>query len=374
MTERITFESGDRIAIVAPHPDDECLGVASALIRFPEQTDVYVLTDGSWGNPDRDHEEEAGIRKAQFEAEMAYVKPRRYEWFGYEDTKLRKHYEAADRIDFTQYTKIFLPWHESFHPDHRAAADMCCKAIIKQKATADCYSYEVNAPFRAPTHYIDITDIADEKRKLVRFHEDQVIQENMNLSLNAFRGAQFISKPEIEYVECFLKIDVLEAAYNNDVLMKLHRFKEDFSLYEKLEEQGIRIKRVIPCDINEVHSHIGDNFSKKWADEALPAMMNGTCYIAVKGRKIIAFGCGDATAPAYIGPCGTLEEARGLGLYRALVSRILRQMKEKGYRYAIVGMAAPGVVKILKDLADGQEIEGSRGAYDDLLIRLEKSE
>ena len=243
MIEKLIIEETDSVAIIAPHPDDECLGVASALLRFPEKTDVYVLTDGSWGNKERSIEEEAVVRKKQFEAEMAYVKPRRYEWIGVEDTKLKKHYEAADKIDFTQYTKVFLPWHESLHPDHRAAADMCCRAISAQKATPECFSYEVNAPFHRPTHYVDITDIVEEKRKLIRFHEDQVQQEDITMSLNAFRAAQLIMKPEVKSAECFLKIDAYEKSYNNDVLMKLHKFKEDFGLYERLEEKGWQPQR-----------------------------------------------------------------------------------------------------------------------------------
>lgn len=212
MTEKLIIEKNDNIAIIAPHPDDECLGCAFALLRFPFQTDVYVMTDGCRGNNERSIEEEAVVRKNQFDAEMAYVRPRNYVWLGYEDTKLEEHYEAADRIDFTKYTKVFLPWHESLHPDHRAAADMCCKAIKAQNAAPECFSYEICAPFRRPTHYTDITDIAQEKRRLVRFHEDQVAQEEITLSLNAFRAAQLISKPEIKYAECFLKIDTLEKA------------------------------------------------------------------------------------------------------------------------------------------------------------------
>ena len=83
----------------------------------------------------------------------------------------------------------------------------------------------------------------------------------------------------------------------------------------------------------------------------------------------MAFGCAEATAKAYIGPCGTLKEARGMGLYRALSQRCYRHLAEQGYRYAIVGMAAPTVLKIHQDLGDAQIIERSRGAYDNLLIR-----
>ena len=90
MRERIVFKKDDRIAVVAPHPDDECLGAAAALILAPDRTDIYVLTDGSHGNPEKSIEEEREIRRAQFDAEMEAVKPHAWEWLGYEDTTLPK--------------------------------------------------------------------------------------------------------------------------------------------------------------------------------------------------------------------------------------------------------------------------------------------
>ena len=147
MWEEIIFEDDDRIAVIAPHPDDECLGAAAALLLAPAKTDIDVLTDGSHGGKGKPLAEEARIRRRQFEAEMAYVKPHAWYWLGYEDTKLIEYQNAADEIDFTPYTKIFLPWLESFHPDHRAAAGICLATIRKQKASAECFTYEVNAPF-----------------------------------------------------------------------------------------------------------------------------------------------------------------------------------------------------------------------------------
>ena len=47
----------------------------------------------------------------------------------------------------------------------------------------------------------------DEKRKLIRFHEDQSEQEEIALALNAFRAAQMFN-PQIRYVECYDRIDV----------------------------------------------------------------------------------------------------------------------------------------------------------------------
>ena len=93
MREEIRFTPDDRIAIIAPHPDDECLGASAALLLAADRTDVFVMTDGSHGNPANTIEEEAVIRKLQFEAEMAYVKPHAWYWLGYED----KDFSSMDR-------------------------------------------------------------------------------------------------------------------------------------------------------------------------------------------------------------------------------------------------------------------------------------
>lgn len=207
MREELIFDGDDSIAIIAPHPDDECLCAAAALVMAPERTDVYAISDGSHGNAERSFEEEAVVRKRQFDAEMDFVKPRKRAWLGFEDTKLSEHFEAANDIDFTRYTKVFLPWNESPHPDHRACANMCCEAIVRQKALVDCYMYELNVPFREPTHFCDITDAIEKKRELIDFHKDQVRNKEIAIALNRFRGAQLVSHPSVEYAECYLKVD-----------------------------------------------------------------------------------------------------------------------------------------------------------------------
>ena len=88
MSKKIIFTEEDRIAIIAPHPDDECMFAAGVLLLASDRTDIFVLTDGSHGNKEHSIKEEAAIRKNQFDAEMAYIKPHAVTWFGIEDTKL----------------------------------------------------------------------------------------------------------------------------------------------------------------------------------------------------------------------------------------------------------------------------------------------
>ena len=210
MSKKIIFTEDDRIAIIAPHPDDECMYAAGVLLLASDKTDIFVLTDGSHGNEERSIKEEAAIRKKQFDAEMAYIKPHAVTWLGVEDTKLLENAGIIREIDFTPYTRIFLPWIESLHPDHRAAASMCIDEIRKQGCHAECYSGEIFKPFPAPSHYIDITSLEEEKRKLIRFHEDQAALEEVVLSLNAFRAAQMMYMPECRFAECFDKVRIWE--------------------------------------------------------------------------------------------------------------------------------------------------------------------
>ncbi|MER2182544.1 MAG: PIG-L family deacetylase [Clostridia bacterium] len=369
MRERIVFAENDRIAIIAPHPDDECLGAAAALILAPDRTDIYVLTDGSHGNPEKSIGEEAEIRRTQFEAEMAAVKPHAWEWLGYEDTTLPERQDAVERIDFTPYTKIFLPWHQSPHPDHRAAAILCCKAILRQKAQGECFMYEIGTPFYRPTHCVDITELVESKRRLIRFHRDQTTQEEISLSLNLFRGSQMLSDPKCRYAECYMKVDARKLGYNSDLIAKLYTLREDPALEASLEEKGIRIKRVMPPDFTPVYEFIRDNFARSWADEALAAMMKGVCYVAVRDGKMLAFGCVGAIAPDYAGPGGTIPEARGLGINRAIVQKSYRYLKDQGFQYAVNGSVSPAERKIVEKVVDVIAVEDSRDAYGNLLKR-----
>ena len=198
----------ERVVVVAPHPDDESLGAASMLLGYPGQTDVFVVSDGSLGNPAVDPEEMATRRKAEFERAMAIAKPHSFHWLGFPDARLAEHPECADAIDFTCYAKAFLPWTDSLHPDHRALARFCLSRIREQGAGCEAYLYEVQAPFRCPTHFIDITDVVERKRELISCYKNTLElypQDEVTLALNKFRSCQR-EEPD-RWCECFLHVN-----------------------------------------------------------------------------------------------------------------------------------------------------------------------
>ena len=198
----------ERVVVVAPHPDDESLGAAGVLLGHPGQADVYVVSDGSLGNPDVAPRDMAARRRAEFEHAMELARPASFHWLGFPDARLAEHPECADAIDFTRYAKAFLPWTDSLHPDHRALARFSLGRIREQGADCEAYLYEVQAPFRSPTHFIDITDIVEAKRALIGCYESTLAlypQDEVTLSLNKFRSCQR-EEPD-RWCECFLHVD-----------------------------------------------------------------------------------------------------------------------------------------------------------------------
>lgn len=206
--EKLNFTEKDRIGIIAPHPDDECLGAFAPMQFLPKQTDVIVVSDGSHGNTNVSIEKEAVIRHTQFENEMKEISLSDCIWLGYEDTTLSMHPEMLNDVDLTKYTMLFIPWEDSYHPDHRAVFQAVIKQIQKQGSKARLFSYEINAPFRRPTHYIDITEFIDKKLHLIRIHQDQVssyCQDMVTITLNKFRACQANSPKS--YYECYIEVE-----------------------------------------------------------------------------------------------------------------------------------------------------------------------
>lgn len=198
----------ERVVVVAPHPDDESLGAGGVLLAHPGIADVFVVSDGSLGDPSVPPDQMASKRRSEFERAMAIARPASFHWLGFPDAHLAEHSECADAIDFTRYSKAFLPWTGSLHPDHRALARFCLDRMRRQDADCEAYSYEVQAPFRSPTHFFDITDVVEGKRELIGCYESTLAlypQDEVTLALNKFRSCQ--REEPTRWCECFLRVD-----------------------------------------------------------------------------------------------------------------------------------------------------------------------
>ena len=171
----LSIKETDRILIVAPHPDDECIGPGGILALYPDKCDVYVLTDGSLGQGDDLYEHTKAIRMQEFESEMHEAGVKNFKMFGLRDGTLMQHIKCLETTDLERYTKIFVTGPQDNHSDHSAAYFSVLSALEKQRLYhIEVYIYEVHAPLKDPTHMLDITEVMEKKRRLIRFHASQI--------------------------------------------------------------------------------------------------------------------------------------------------------------------------------------------------------
>ncbi len=127
-----------------------------------------------------------------------------------------------------------------------------------------------------------------------------------------------------------------------DMLIKLYAIETQGGSWKQQKEQGIELRKPIGPEKHAIIAWVFDHFGDGWASEVDVALTHQprTCYVAVKGTKIIGFACYDATALGFFGPIGVAKPHRKKGIGTALMQACLLDMKNKGYGYAIVGGVA----------------------------------
>ena len=156
-----------------------------------------------------------------------------------------------------------------------------------------------------------------------------------------------------------------------DMLVKLYNIVDNDLNIKGLKDKGIEIKRALSPDKHRILAYIENTFGDSWASECDVAFSNKpiSCFIAVKDREIIGFGCYDATAPNYFGPTGVTEEFRGIGVGRTILGKCLLSMKDDGYGYAIIGWV-DDAIEFYKTTVGATVIEDSEpGIYDRMIKR-----
>jgi GNAT superfamily N-acetyltransferase len=130
---------------------------------------------------------------------------------------------------------------------------------------------------------------------------------------------------------------------------------------------GVGVRRALVLERPRVLDWVAKAYPS-WAaeTEAAFARQPVSCMIAVRDGRIVGFACYDALFRDVFGPMAVAEEARGLGIGRALLLAVLHALKEQGYAYAVIGGAGPA--EFYRRCAGAVPIEGSEpGPYAGLL-------
>lgn len=204
--QTLTIKNQDKILIVAPHPDDECIGAGGILACYPELCTVLVLTDGRQGQGEVRPEKEKEIRKQEFLVEMEELGIKRFRMLEYEDGTLMQHTDCLINIPLSGYTKIFVTGIYDGHPDHTAACISVYNALRDQGVHhMELYLYEVHSLMQRPSHILDISDVMDRKMELIRFHRSQLTglpYDLLSESMAKYRAIQ--NRQPGKYLEAYL--------------------------------------------------------------------------------------------------------------------------------------------------------------------------
>ncbi len=153
-----------------------------------------------------------------------------------------------------------------------------------------------------------------------------------------------------------------------DMLVRLYGLPDSSQIYAKCSENGVILRRPGVYEKHLVEAFIREHFSPKWVSEASVALTKQPvgCFIATKDKKILGFGCYDTTCKGFFGPTGVSEDARGLGIGKALLFKCMEALKEQGYAYAIIGGVGP--IEFYEKAIGATVIEGSENSiYQDIL-------
>jgi len=202
--KKINLSKLKRILVIAPHPDDESLGCAGVLIKKAKQCEVVVLTDGSkGGNKGEKKDEIITRRKKEFKRAMAFVGLKKYTFLDISDGKLEENFPKFSQFDLEKFDTIFCPAPGENHSDHACVFNF----ILKLKPKARIFAYEVWSTLEKPSHYIDISDLINKKKKLINLYKSQLSQVDYLsriISLNHYRGMQVY--PAIPYLEAYQEL------------------------------------------------------------------------------------------------------------------------------------------------------------------------
>lgn len=202
---------GAKCLCLAPHPDDETIGMGGTLALFGKQFKVILLTDGRKGIKDKPAEEVTQIRYEEFKKALSLAKISDYSFLNIQDKKLLSNFDLFKGID-VEYDYIFVPNIIDQHPDHKAVSLLLndlIKSHAKVKPDTKICMYEVWSTLGLVNSYVDISEAIETKKQMIKCYESQTAQKDYEyhaLGLNQYRG-MFKDK---KYVEAFFVLTIEE--------------------------------------------------------------------------------------------------------------------------------------------------------------------
>jgi LmbE family N-acetylglucosaminyl deacetylase len=187
-----------RVLVLAPHADDEVLGVGGTLALHALQGDevhVLVVFDGAQGLPIQG---EARVRREEALAGAAHLGIGPYTFWDYPENHEPSNEQLAvaaarleEHLRRVAPAIVYAPWRGEQHRDHRSLAQAARAALSNAKFDGQAWAYEVWTPLAA-TRLVDVTSTFERKLAALAEHRSQLAHTDlvrMTSGLSALRAA-----------------------------------------------------------------------------------------------------------------------------------------------------------------------------------------
>lgn len=208
--KELVLNPGQKCLCLAPHADDESIGMGGLLSIYPELFDVILLTDGQKGIKNIPTEEVIKIREEEFKNALNAAGIDSYTFLHAQDMKLLDNFDLFKTINLEKYDYIFVPNIIDQHPDHKAVSLLLERFLnegTKVKKDLQICFYEVWSTLGLVNAYVDISGAIESKKAMINCYKSQTSQKDYEyyaLGLNQYRG-MFKDK---KYVEAFCVMGV----------------------------------------------------------------------------------------------------------------------------------------------------------------------
>ncbi len=208
-TKKLELEKEAKCLCLAPHSDDESIGMGATLYKYSSQFQVICLTNGIKGIKSLPTEEAKQVRKEEFSNAMKVASINNYDVLDINDKNIIGEYEKFCKIDISDKDYIFIPNILDQHLDHKSVA-INLNRLLKEnrhKPSLKILMYEVWSSLAVPNSFVDITDLVSFKKEMINSHKSQVSVKDYTskaIALNVYRGLPH----DIDYAEAFMMMDI----------------------------------------------------------------------------------------------------------------------------------------------------------------------
>jgi N-acetylglucosamine malate deacetylase 1 len=210
------------VLVLAPHPDDEtfgCGGTIRMLTQSGIAVDVAFLTRGEQGleggtaSSVAASRQMAETRTQEAHAACAVLGVRKVMFLDGRDTRLADQPELglaiAELLSGDGYQRVFCPWPQDGHDDHRATFAFLRDAVMRTQGTTSFWLYEVWKPLPANT-FVPIDGTIETKRRAMEQYQSQLSQLNYREGFAGLAAYRSLFCPSSSYAEAFLVCDARE--------------------------------------------------------------------------------------------------------------------------------------------------------------------